>query len=30
MLIAEVCKLQGHEAIEAATGAQAIELAPST
>jgi len=30
MLIAEVCKLQGHEAIEAATGAQAIELATST
>jgi DNA-binding response OmpR family regulator len=27
MLIAEVCKLQGHEALEAATGAQAIELA---
>src|ERR1700686_876424 len=30
MLIAEVCKLQGHEALEAATGAQAIELAIST
>jgi two-component system response regulator VicR len=30
MLIAEVCKLQGHEALEAATGAQAIELATST
>ena len=30
MLIAEVCKLQGHEALEAATGAQAIELATTT
>jgi two-component system response regulator VicR len=30
MLIAEVCKLQGHEALEAATGAQAIELATAT
>ena len=30
ILIAEVCKLQGHEAIEAATGAEAIELATTT
>jgi DNA-binding response OmpR family regulator len=27
MLIAEVCKLQGHDVLEAGTGAQAIELA---
>jgi DNA-binding response OmpR family regulator len=27
MLVAEVCKLQGHDVLEAATGAQAIELA---
>ncbi|MDQ2943325.1 MAG: response regulator transcription factor [Candidatus Dormibacteraeota bacterium] len=30
MLIAEVCRLQGHEALEAATGAQAIEMATGT
>ena len=30
MLIAEVIKLQGHEALEAGTGAQAIELATTT
>jgi DNA-binding response OmpR family regulator len=27
MLIAEVCRLQGHDVLEAATGAEAIELA---
>jgi DNA-binding response OmpR family regulator len=27
MLVAEVCRLQGHDVLEAATGAQAIELA---
>ncbi|GAC1505776.1 MAG: phosphate regulon transcriptional regulator PhoB [Candidatus Dormibacteraceae bacterium] len=27
MLVAEVCKLQGHDVLEAATGAQAIEIA---
>src|SRR5258708_37763468 len=27
MLVAELCKLQGHDVLEAATGAQAIELA---
>ena len=27
MLVAEVCRLQGHEVLEAATGAQAIEMA---
>ena len=27
MLVAEVCRLQGHEVLEAATGAQAIEVA---
>src|SRR5258706_5800937 len=27
MLVAEVCRLQGHEVLEAATGGQAIELA---
>ncbi|MDQ2922992.1 MAG: response regulator transcription factor [Candidatus Dormibacteraeota bacterium] len=30
MLVAEVCKLQGHDVLEAATGAQAIELAMAT
>ncbi|TMB47494.1 MAG: response regulator, partial [Chloroflexi bacterium] len=29
MLIAEVCRLQGHDVVEAGTGAQAIELATS-
>jgi DNA-binding response OmpR family regulator len=29
MLVAEVCRLQGHDVLEAATGAQAIELAAS-
>jgi DNA-binding response OmpR family regulator len=27
MLVAEVCRLQGHDVLEAATGAQAIEIA---
>src|SRR5258708_35393729 len=27
MLVAEVCRLQGHDVLEAATGAQAIEVA---
>jgi DNA-binding response OmpR family regulator len=30
MLVAEVCKLQGHDVLEAATGAQAIEIATSS
>jgi len=30
MLIAEVCRLQGHDVLEAGTGAQAIELATSS
>jgi DNA-binding response OmpR family regulator len=30
MLVAEVCKLQGHDVLEAATGAQAIEIAMGT
>ncbi|TAN34753.1 response regulator transcription factor [bacterium] len=29
MLVAEVCRLQGHDVLEAATGAQGIELATS-
>src|SRR5207247_1120867 len=29
MLVAEVCRLQGHDVIEAGTGAQAIELGRS-
>jgi DNA-binding response OmpR family regulator len=30
MLVAEVCRLQGHDVLEAATGAQAIDLAMGT
>ena len=30
MLVAEVCRLQGHDVLEAATGAQAIEVATSS
>jgi DNA-binding response OmpR family regulator len=30
MLVAEVCRLQGHDVVEAATGGQAIELATSS
>jgi two-component system, OmpR family, response regulator RegX3 len=29
MLVAEVCRLQGHDVVEAGTGAQAIELGKS-
>ena len=29
MLVAEVCRLQGHDVVEAGTGAQAIELGRS-